>query len=142
MVAVYKRLGIEPTGRMLRLAKLLRVDRKVRERISLPAAQRAISTVGNTFLRLAPTNFIPDPSLKLSTHEGQCGEEFSVLASRHSSRLGICLKRSAEYLNWRYADNRLAGFEFITASRRGKLNGYAVWTQAGGSLRAGHVRGK
>ena len=33
MAAVYKRLGFSVTGKMLRLAKPLRVDRKVKEMI-------------------------------------------------------------------------------------------------------------
>jgi hypothetical protein len=131
MVAVYKRLGIEPTGRMLRLAKLLRVNRKVRERFTSRVAHHAISAVGNTFLNLATTNLILDPSLKLSIHEGQCGEEFSILAEEQRGRLGLCIQRSAEYLNWRYVNNPLATYKFITARRRGKLKGYAVWTRAG-----------
>jgi hypothetical protein len=130
MVAVYNRLGIAVTGKMLRLAKLLRVDRKVREVISFPVAARPAAAVGNSLLKLMPT-IVADKSLEMALHQGACGEEFSVLARKQANRLGICLKRSAEYLNWRYADNPLVRHEFITARWRGKLNGYAVWTQAG-----------
>jgi hypothetical protein len=130
MLAVYKRLGIAVTGRMLRLAKVLRVDRKVREFISFPVAARPVAAVGNTLLKLMPTKVVVNKSLEVALHQGPCGEEFSVLARKQASRLGICQKRSAEYLNWRYANNPLARYEFVTARRRGKLNGYAVWTQA------------
>ena len=53
MVAVYKRLGFSVTGKMLRLAKLLRVDRKVKEMIENPAARRVVRSVGNTFLKMS-----------------------------------------------------------------------------------------
>lgn len=131
MVAVYQRLGFAVTGKMLRLAKLLRVDRRVRETIAIPVAQRALTAVGNTLLKYAPTRVMPDQSLEIAVHEGPCDEEFSILAREQGGRLGICLQRSAEYLNWRYVNNPLARYEFITARRRGSLKGYAIWTQAG-----------
>ena len=131
MLAVYKRLGVAVTGKIVRMAKLLRVERKAREVFNLRVAHRAIATVGNAFLKFASTKIPVDPSVELSTHGEPCGKEFSDLADRQGSRLGISLKRSAEYLNWRYLKNPLASYEIITARRYGKLNGYAVWTQSG-----------
>lgn len=131
MVAVYKRLGFAVTGKMLRLARPLRTDRKVREVISFPVAARPVAAMGNTLLKLMPAKVVADRSLEVALHQGACGDEFSILAREQCSRLGICLLRSAEYLNWRYVNNPLADYEFITARRRGGLKGYAVWTQAG-----------
>lgn len=130
MIAIYKRLNIAVTGKMLRLAKLLRVDRKVRQVINFPTAERAVAAVGNTLLKLMPTKVMADESLEVTLHQGACGEDFSILAREQSGRVGICIQRSAEYLNWRYVNNPLATYKFITARRRGKLKGYAVWTQA------------
>ena len=53
MVAVYKRLGFSVTGKMLRLAKPLRVDRKVKEMVKNAAAQRVVTSVGNALLKRA-----------------------------------------------------------------------------------------
>jgi hypothetical protein len=44
-------------------------------------------------------------------------------------RVGICIQRSAEYLNWRYVRNPVADHEIITARKNGRLLGYVVWTQ-------------
>ena len=131
MIAIYKRLGIAVTDKMVRLARLLRIDRKVREFIKPRAAQRAVSAVGNTLLQLSPTKVPEDKFLKITLHHGPCGEEFSSLADELRGRLGTCIRRSAEYLNWRYVDNPLTRCDFITARREGVLRGYAVWTQAG-----------
>jgi hypothetical protein len=131
MVAVYKRLGFAVTRRMLRFAKLLRVDRRVRDVVKVPIARDVISACGNTLLKFVPTYVVTDSSLDISIHEGLCGEEFSDLARDQCSELGVCSQRSAEYLNWRYVNHPSASYEIITARRHGRLKGYAVWTQAG-----------
>jgi hypothetical protein len=130
MVAVYKRLGFSMTGKMLRLAKPLRVDRKVKEMIKNPAAQRVVVSVGNTLLKIASPRADADESLEVSIHPQLCGEEFTTLARKQGEKIGFCLQRSAEYLNWRYVSNPLARHEIITARRDSHLVGYVVWTQA------------
>jgi hypothetical protein len=131
MLAVYKRLGFQVTMTMVRLARLLRVDRKVRNVINIPAAEQVISTAGNTLLRLVSANIVPDRSVELHRHQGSCGEEFTMLAEEQRGRNGMCIQRSAEYLNWRYVNNPLTQHKFLTARQHGILKGYAVWTQAG-----------
>ncbi len=131
MLAVYKRLGFQVTMTMVRLARLLRVDRKVRNVINIPAAEQVISTAGNTLLRLVSANIVPDRSVELHHHQGLCGEEFTMLAEEQRGRNGMCIQRSAEYLNWRYVNNPLTQHKFLTARQHGILKGYAVWTQAG-----------
>src|SRR5260370_6547401 len=43
MLPIYKRLSIEPSGRMVRLAKPLRADRKLRELVKQPSVARSLS---------------------------------------------------------------------------------------------------
>ena len=131
MVAVYKRLGIEPTGKMLRLAKPLRVDRKVKEMIKNAAVERMVTSVGNALLKRASARADTDESLEVAVHAQLCGEEFTVLAQEQRGKFGLCLDRSAEYLNWRYISNPLARHEIVTARRNGRLVGYVVWTRVG-----------
>ena len=131
MLAVYKRLGFDATLTMVRLAKLLRVDRKVRQVINIPAAERVVSAVGNTLLRFVSANTARDESVELHHHQGLCGEEFTILADEQRGRTGMCIQRSAEYLNWRYVNNPLTHYGFVTARRHGTLKGYAVWTETG-----------
>jgi hypothetical protein len=129
MVAVYKRLGFSVTGRMLRLAMLLRVDKKIRGIVKCNMGHRAVSSVGNAVLRGLTAMRSADHGLEISVHAGRCGEEFTILDRKQRGRLGICAERSAEYLNWRYVDNPFVRHEFLTARRNGALKGYAVWTQ-------------
>jgi hypothetical protein len=131
MVAVYKRLGFPITGRMYRLAKLLRVDRKIREMVKLPAVDRAVSVIGNTVLKAMSVTRLSDSSMEISTHTGPYGEEFTILDREQQGRLGICTQRSAEYLNWRYLHNPLALHECVTVHRYGKLIGYVIFFQVG-----------
>jgi hypothetical protein len=131
MIAVYKRLGHPVTQKMLRFAKLLRVDRRVRDTIKLPLAQPVLSAVGNTVLKLLSTKIVPDASLEVSIHHGPCGEEFSEIAYQQGRRWGVCIQRSAEYLNWRYLHHPLTSYEIITARCEGRLKSYVIWTQAG-----------
>jgi hypothetical protein len=130
MAAVYRRLGFSVTGQMLRLAKPLRVDRKVKEMIRNPAAQRVVTSVGNTLLKIASPRGNADEALEIAVHQGLCGEEFTSLAEAQRGMFTFCLQRSAIYLNWRYIENPLARHEIITARRDGRLVGYVVLSQS------------
>ncbi len=131
MMAVYKRLRVNPFGQMLRLAKLLRVDRKVREIVKIPAVAHGLSAAGNILLGLWDDGPRDSGTLTMSLHGGECGEEFSVLDREVSGRYGVCIQRSTEYLNWRYRANPLCRYELLTARRDGTLLAYAVFTSAG-----------
>jgi GNAT superfamily N-acetyltransferase len=131
MVAVYKRLGFNVTGKMLRLAKPLGVDRKVKEMIKNAAARRVVTSVGNALLKRTSPRAGADESLEVAVHAQLCGEEFTLLAQEQRGKFGLCLDRSAEYLNWRYISNPLARHEIVTARRNDRLVGYVVWTRGG-----------
>jgi hypothetical protein len=130
MMAVYRRLRIEPFGEMTRLAKALRVNRKLRKWVSTPLLNAAISACGNLLLRLqdglAQTNY----NFEISTYTQDCGNEFSDLAKRIGSHYGVCIQRSAEYLNWRYRRHPFCRYEMLTAHRDGGLLGYGVFCQS------------
>jgi len=131
MMAVYKRLHIDPSQRMVRLAKPLRVDRRMKAVTKIPMVNRALSSAGNVLLRLSNRELRGDCGLEIAFYQGGCGAEFSDLAAQIGSCYGICTRRSAEYLNWRYVDNPLYRYELFTARRRGALLGYAVFLQDG-----------
>jgi hypothetical protein len=131
MTAVYKRLQVTSFGRMIRLAKPLRSDRKMKELTKSPTFSRALSFGGNLLLRLSQQRNRADCDLQLSLHDRDCGDEFSDLARSIGSRYGVCIQRSAEYLNWRYVNSPLYRYELITVRRAGALLGYAVFLQEG-----------
>jgi RimJ/RimL family protein N-acetyltransferase len=132
MMAIYKRLGVTPYGHLVRLTKLLRVDRKIKEIVKPTILARWVSLVGNSLLefqlkRLEKNN----ERLNVAIHAGDCSEEFSFLARWIGNQYGACVQRSAEYLNWRYLNNPLTQYEVLTARTREALVAYAVFTQAG-----------
>lgn len=131
MMAVYKRLRVETCGRMVRFAKLLHADRKVREHSSLPIVTVGVSAVANWVLRLHDRIPMKQGTITVDLQRDVCGEEFSRLASDVGSRYGAYIQRSATYVNWRYVRNPLAQYEILTARQKGRLTAYAVFVQVG-----------
>jgi hypothetical protein len=80
MMAIYKRLGISPCQHLLRLARPLRVDRKVREHIKPSVAAHGLTAAGNLMLRFFHHRPRAHRTSAIALHTGACGEEFSVIA--------------------------------------------------------------
>jgi hypothetical protein len=129
MMAIYKRLGVSPFARVLRLARPLRIDRQVEAVIKSPIIASSMAAVGNLLLAAKDFQPLKSGNLTVTLHDGECGEEFSVIARRIGDRYGVCVQRSAEYLNWRYLANTYCAYEIMTARRNGDLFGYAVIAQ-------------
>ena len=131
MMAVYRRLRMPATGSMVRLAKPLRVDRKVRELVKVPLISQCISAAGNFLLNLMDDMPSPSRDLECSLQQHPCGEEFTTLAQRVAGQWGNHVERSAAYLNWRFFSNPLSRHEMLVVRSQGHLIGYAVFTQIG-----------
>lgn len=131
MMAIYKRLGISVFGDMVRLAKLLRIDEKVKEVVKISGIADGLCVAGNLFLALGTRRLKRFDDATVALHEGNCGEEFSALFRLVSNRGEICAWRSAEYLNWRYVDNPLYPYHLVTVRLGGILVAYAVFMQSG-----------
>jgi hypothetical protein len=141
MMAVYQRLHVRPFRQMLRLAKPLRVDRKIAQMIKPHLVARGLSAMGNLLLTVSDSRPCNSANLTLSLNDGECGEEFSELARQISGRYGLCVQRSAEYLRWRFSSNPLCRYELVTARRNGSLIGYAFFSQAGESATLAEIFG-
>ncbi len=135
MLAVYKRLGVELRERMVRLAKPLRADRKIAEKVRSRGVARGLSALSNVVLNLRDREFKPANNLAISLHEGHCGEEFSALARQASAALGVCVVRSATYLNWRFLKHPFRQYEILTARCGDALVGYVIFTHRGEDAR-------
>lgn len=130
MTAVYRRLGIEPQGQLVRLAKPLRVDRKLRSALGRGPA-RWLSGVGNASLALIDRRRRARSGADIGVHDGAYGVEFSALAARIRGGGGVRVQRTAEYLNWRYRGSPGHRHETLVARRGGVLCGYVVFAQEG-----------
>jgi hypothetical protein len=125
MLAVYKRLRIAPGANMVRHAKPLRVDKHVTQRVPVPAVAKGISTVANAALRLQDVAS-QRHECAIALEAGPCGHEFTAIGKEWSRNVGICVARTAEYLNWRYAKHPQTRYEMLSARKNGELRGYLV----------------
>ncbi len=135
MLAVHRRLGVWPGDRLIRLAKPLRMDRKIAEKVRVPLVARSISKLGNRLLRWQDQRRKFSGMEQIGWHTGSCGEEFSTLAVTVSADHEVCLARTADYLNWRYVAHPFQKFEILTARRDGALGAYLVLKQEGEDAR-------
>jgi hypothetical protein len=141
MLAVYKRLRITENGAMVRYAKPLRTDRKVAEHVPVPVVAQALSAVANAGLRLRDRT----PSTTEWTIAGDGGpwaEEFTAATRKWSAAPGICVARTAAYLNWRYREHPLQQYRMVTARSAGSLAGYLIYHQSGESCIIDDLQGE
>ncbi len=142
MLAVHRRLGVWPGDRLIRLAKPLRMDRKIAEKVRVPLVARSISKLGNQLLRWQDQRRKFSGMEQIGWHTGSCGEEFSTLAVSVSADHEVCLARTADYLNWRYVAHPFQKFEILTARRDGALDAYLILNQEGEDARIVDLFGK
>lgn len=129
LVPVYTRLGLGRARPMWRLVKLLRVDSQVNRLVRPAGLARGVAAAANAVLRVRGRLLRGSGDAVFSVLEERCGEEFSVLDRKVSSDYGVCLRRSTEYLNWRYLSNPIRRHEVLTARRNGELAAWVVFTE-------------
>jgi hypothetical protein len=129
MLAVYKRMGISETSKVIRFVKPITVDRYVQKYLRGGLASRGISKVGNTVLGIKEWRGRNAPDLNIQVQPGRFNDEFTVLNDLYSGSHLVCGQRTAEYLNWRYLDNPLQDFEVVTVRRKSELVAYGVLTK-------------
>lgn len=129
--AVYQRLRLAPTAQMIRLAKPLRVDRKLEQLIASKILAVSAKWMGNRILQLLDMLRFRDRGWEVALHPGECGDEFTQLNERAALTNGIEVKRSATYLNWRYLKHPNVSFRILTARKKGELQGYVVFSSTG-----------
>ncbi len=128
MAAVYKRLGVTEQASLVRMARPLRVDRALAHALGSTLLARWLAPVGNLWLALGLQLKGMDTSISIETHIGKFGDEFTNLVREAGPLYDACIERSAEYLNWRFADNPVEQFECLVARKAGRLMGYALFT--------------
>ena len=128
MTAIYTRLRQRPLGRMLRLVKVLKVDNMIQKYIQIPILSKGLQVLINSFVECKEKwNARRQQShLRFEVQEVPCTQEFSVLAEKIKGNNGICINRTAEYLNWKYFQNPLGSFEILKARQGDELVGYLV----------------
>jgi hypothetical protein len=131
MLAVYKRMQIDANATMIRHAKPLRADRKIAERVPVGAVARGLSVVVNAGLRLRDNGLKRTGDWMVAADSGPWGEEFTQAAREWSPGTGVCVLRTADYLNWRYREHPTQSYEMLAARQGGKLRGYLILHMSG-----------
>lgn len=131
MLAIYKRLQIEPQESVIRFAKPLRADRQIRKRINNRAAMRTLSVAANAALRMRDVGLGRSSEWTTMEEKTPCGEEFTLAFEQWAGRIGTCADRSAEYLNWRFLQHPKQRYHLLTARRKGRLCGYLIYDRSG-----------
>lgn len=131
MLAIYKRLSIEPQETVIRFAKPLRADRQIQKSVSNKAAVRALAVAANATLRLRDSRLKRSNAVEINEQDTPCGEEFTTATCRWATRMGICGSRDANYLNWRFLQHPQRKYHLLTARKNGKLCGYLIYERAG-----------
>ena len=125
MMAVYKRLGMEQSGELVRWARPLRVEQRLLGVVRSKGLARGLGILANPLLKRR--GWRGDKNLcDLSLQQGPCGGEYSRLDNEIQNNAGVRTSRRAEYLNWRYFGTSAVRHEILTARRAGKLMGYVV----------------
>lgn len=125
MVAVHRRLGLEPTHSLARFARPLRLDPKLRAIVRSRRLASVLAAPANWMLGAGGT--ASADGVEFAIQSGPCGEEFTDVSRQSLDGLGLATDRTAEYLNWRYLEDPLHRHEILTARRGGALEGYAVF---------------
>lgn len=127
MMAIYQRLRTGSRNTMVRLAKPLRANRKVREILRFKPLVGVVSAAANAVLAMRNRVSQGRSHWEIVPLDGNCGEEFTTLASGIGSSRGNCVVRRADYLNWRYLSHPFCRYQILTARRRGRLEGYVAF---------------
>lgn len=128
MAAVYRRLGVMEQASLVRMAQPLRVDRVLAHALGNSQLTRWMAPIGNLWLALGVHLKGIGASVSIEAHIGKFGDEFTSLAREASPSYDACIERSAEYLNWRFAENPLERYECLVARKFGRLCGYVLFT--------------
>lgn len=128
MMAIYRRMQISPAGQIVRWAKPLRANRKIGNVVGSSALAGILAAPVNELLEWRDFASLPKGDWTIAELDGLCKEEFTHLAHSVGSRYGLCLERSAPYLNWRYLQHPLVHHELLVARQHGELKGYVVFS--------------
>ncbi len=131
MIAVYRRLGVATSRSVVRMTKLLSVERKLGRVSQIPVLGRSLVAAANGLLWLGDLRPGKRGDCEISSQNEACGEEFTELARQVSPQCGVCVNRTASYLNWRFKSHFHYRYEMLAARKNGSLRGYILFLQEG-----------
>jgi hypothetical protein len=125
MMAIYKRMGVQQAGALIRWAKPLQLDSKLEPIVRSRRVAQLIGRPLKSILSARGWKGVKD-SCQVELLHGRCGEEFTALDQSLRKERGVSVERTSEYLNWRYLDCPGLAHEILVARRNSSLVGYVV----------------
>jgi predicted acetyltransferase len=116
MLQIHVRVGHQPLGRMVRLARPTRLtDRGI------------IGRIGTLGLRAARVDRLGSPRDEYEIEISSLPADLDDLFEQLRPTLGTALVRDVRYLTWRFLDCPLHEYRFVLARRASQLSGYLVF---------------
>ena len=117
MMAVYRRMGAKQYGELVRMVCLLKTDRAFEQRVGNPTLAKGLSAAGNAVLATRATLTKRDRNVEVSARN----TEFDT-APNVGFQLGqgVTLRRTSDYLNWRYLENPGGAPSILSATGGGE----------------------
>jgi GNAT superfamily N-acetyltransferase len=131
MVAVYRRLAVQSTQSLVRMTKLLSMEKKLGKMGQVPLLGRTLIAGANSIIKLLDLRKGNRSAWTIREQKEDCGEDFTELAQRVCTGYGICVARTAPYLNWRFRSHFRNRYEMLTAHLDGTLMGYILFLDSG-----------
>lgn len=136
MAIIHSRVGHSATGKMIRLARPLRVGALIAGRVSSPAFGRTAGAILDPMIRW--TDRASWSGRRFEYHHlstASFDSRFDDLFTREGQADTVVGVRDSTYLNWRYAANPCYKSEVVLAlNKQGQLEGFAVFVRDGDSL--------
>lgn len=127
MLPVYKRLGLESNFRLIRWARPLRMDAKVRQLSNNPLVYNVLTAAMNSVLKVHGSILPRNREVEIRIGPAAFDEEFSRLASAAAAACGNSVLRTPDYLTWRYGLHPERRYQLATARLRGSMVGFCVF---------------
>ena len=135
-MATFVRLGMPANCEVYRYAVRFRSDEYFANRVGKGAWTKPVVATANLLIRLRSRNRATK-NIEVQKHIGLFSDEFSHLDEIACTSGSVRSSRTAEVLNWRYAQDPIAGagssddmagkYQILAARRGGELLGFAVF---------------
>lgn len=128
MLVVHQRVGHPVMGQMVRYAKVIRLNRKIKELLKHNLLANIISGLVNPLFGLIGKEQWYKKGYEIEFGDNiEYGNEFDVFFDEVSQQYPVCVVRNAAYLNWRYSASPLYKMTTMMLRKNGILCGYLIY---------------
>ncbi len=134
MLAIYKRLGVQQTSNLVRWAKPVQVEDRLKSLVRSKKAAQLLGRIGNAMMASRGWKGTKE-ACDIELHLGPCGEEFTILDQALQRTPWLRAARTAAYLNWRFLGHSGKSSVILAGRKNGALVGYVVVRNEPGDAR-------